>query len=80
MPKSSKRSMKSRLAQVGYIKSFIICFFLSFLYFTCIFYFNSQCLASLETKFSLVALSEIYPTCAKQNVFREVNDDLWLSN
>ena len=29
------------------------------LYFTSIYYFKSQCLASLETNFSLVALSEI---------------------
>ena len=43
--------VKVRLAQVGYIKLFIICIFSSFLIFNFIFYFNSQCLASLETNF-----------------------------
>ena len=76
-----KRQLRQcvRLAQVGYIKLFIICILL-ILIFHLYLYFNSQCLASLETNFSLVALSEIYPTCAKQNVFREVIDNLWLPN
>ena len=44
-----------RLALVGYIKLFIIClFFYHSWYF---FYFNSQCPASLEANFSLLALN-----------------------
>ena len=52
----------ARLALVGYIKFIILDISLPF------FYFNSQCLASLETNFSLVAWSEknIYIYLASQ--------------
>ena len=46
--------LRGRLAQIGYMKLFIICILLSFF-----FNFDIQCLASLERIFSLVALSEI---------------------
>ena len=46
------KSKSCRLAQIGYMKLFIICILLSFF-----FNFDIQCLASLERIFSLVALS-----------------------
>ena len=72
--------IKPRLAQVGYIKLFIICIFiiLDISLVSLILIVTDRLV--YRNKFSLVALSEIYPTCAKQNVFREVIDDLWLSN
>ena len=50
----------TRLALFGCIKLFIICIFFIILDISLLFFiFNSQCLASLEMNFSLVALSEI---------------------